>query len=118
MNISKENAEHYNWGNECDGWILVNNEKQSIIHERMPPNTCEVRHYHKESHQFFFVLSGIMIIEIEGKENELIVNEGIEVPAQSQHQVFNRSEKDVEFLVISQPNTKNDRYLMVTEMEC
>jgi mannose-6-phosphate isomerase-like protein (cupin superfamily) len=63
------------------------------------------------------VLSGTMSIEIDGKENELIVHEGIEVAAQRQHQVFNRTEKDIEFLVISQPNAKNDRFLMVTEME-
>ncbi|WP_306812675.1 hypothetical protein [Paenibacillus soyae] len=37
------------------------------------------------------------------------MHEGIEVKPLLLHQVFNRSEQDLEFLVISQPNTKNDR---------
>jgi hypothetical protein len=39
MKISKQNAEHYIWGDNCDGWHLVNNKDLSVIHERMPVNT-------------------------------------------------------------------------------
>ena len=28
--ISKENAEHYIWGNKCDSWMLVDSENLSI----------------------------------------------------------------------------------------
>lgn len=69
--ISKQNAEHYQWGNNCDGWCLVNREDQSIIHEEMPPHTYETRHYHNIAKQFFFLLSGEMEIEIDGSINKL-----------------------------------------------
>lgn len=53
MKMSKQNAAHYIWGAQCDGWHLVQNETLSIIHERMPAGTAEIRHYHSVSRQFF-----------------------------------------------------------------
>jgi mannose-6-phosphate isomerase-like protein (cupin superfamily) len=109
MKISKRNAEHYLWGEKCDGWHLVKNSELSVIHERMPPNSMEVRHYHRKAQQFFFVLKGIATIEVNGEIVELIANEGIEIPANIPHQMFNRTDENIEFLVISQPNSKDDR---------
>lgn len=109
MKISKEHAEHYHWGNACDGWHLVKNNELSVIHERMPANTAEVCHYHLQAQQFFFVLSGTATMEIDGKRIILQANEGIEVPALQSHQMRNDSHEDVEFLVISQPNSRGDR---------
>jgi mannose-6-phosphate isomerase-like protein (cupin superfamily) len=107
--ISKQNAEHYIWGQQCDGWRLVDETGQSIIHERMPADTSETRHYHDCAKQFFFVLSGVMTIEVDGEHHTLGPHEGIEVMPKHPHQVFNHSDGDIEFLVISQPNTKGDR---------
>ncbi|WP_430510428.1 cupin domain-containing protein [Gottfriedia solisilvae] len=109
MKISKINAEHYIWGENCDGWQLVKNNDISVIHERMPPNTQEVRHYHHKSRQFFFVLKGLATIEVNGEIFDLSQNEGIEVAPQIPHQMFNHSDEEIEFLVISQPNSKDDR---------
>lgn len=109
--ISKNNAEHYIWGGNCDGWRLMDREDCSIIHEKMPPDTRESRHFHNESRQFFFVLSGCMHIEIEGTRHVLHPHEGIEVQPELAHQVLNLSAGELEFLVISQPNTRGDRVL-------
>ncbi|MEO4052299.1 cupin domain-containing protein [Solibacillus sp. CAU 1738] len=109
MKISKQNAEHYIWGENCDGWHLVKNKELSIIHERMPANTTEVMHYHQQARQFFFVLSGVATIEINGEVITLNSQEGVEVPPLIEHQMRNDSNEDVEFLVISQPNSRGDR---------
>lgn len=109
MKISKETAEHYVWGANCDGWYLLNGDSLSIIHERMPSGTAETRHYHNHSRQFFFVLLGKVTIEINGEINELHQQEGIEVPPMAPHQVFNETDSSIEFLVISQPTTKGDK---------
>jgi|TARA_B110000261_G_C12926766_1_gene294785 hypothetical protein len=53
MKKSKENSEHYNWGNNCSGWYLVKSESLSVIEELMPPKTHEIKHYHNNSQQFF-----------------------------------------------------------------
>ncbi|TKI70085.1 cupin domain-containing protein [Lysinibacillus mangiferihumi] len=109
MKISKEHAEHYIWGKQCDGWHLVKNNELSIIHERMPANTTEVCHYHHQAQQFFFVLSGIATMEIGEDRIILLPHEGIEVPPFQPHQMRNDSQEDVEFLVVSQPNSRGDR---------
>ncbi|MDQ6421756.1 cupin domain-containing protein [Paenibacillus sp. LHD-117] len=112
MKVSKKTGENYNWGSNCDGWHLVNNDDLSIIHERMPPGTKETRHYHNRSRQFFFVLSGMATVEMNGEQFEVEAQEGLEVPPLTPHQVFNRTNDDIEFLVVSQPTTKGDRILL------
>jgi mannose-6-phosphate isomerase-like protein (cupin superfamily) len=109
VKISKKNAEHYIWGDHCDGWHLVKQDTLSVIHERMPAGTSEIRHYHEKSRQFFFVLSGIATLEVDGERYTLHTHEGVEVPPHVPHQMMNRSNEDVEFLVISQPTSKGDR---------
>lgn len=109
MNINKDTAEHYHWGNNWDGWHLVKQPQLSIIQETMPPHTCEVRHYHQHSRQFFYLLSGEATIEIAGLRYYLHPHEGIEVAPGTPHQIFNESQQNLEFLVTSQPPSHGDR---------
>ena len=106
---NKETAEHYIWGAGCDGWKLVNDSDLSIIHEKMPSGTCESRHYHEQARQFFFILSGTVELEVNGAIYCLSQQEGVEVQAGIPHQIFNRSQQDAEFLVISSPKSAGDR---------
>ena len=107
--ISKDKAEHYVWGEDCDGWHLVKSAGLSVIHERMPAGASEVRHFHRNSRQFFFVLSGTATIEVDGRVEVLREHEGVEVPPRIPHQMRNESEREVEFLVVSHPPSHGDR---------
>lgn len=107
--ISKKSAEHYNWGAACDGWHLAKGNNLSVIHERMPGKTEEVRHYHERARQFFFVLSGEAMLEVDGVRLMLREQEGAEVPPGVWHQMKNERFDEVEFLVISSPPTRGDR---------
>lgn len=69
MKISKQNAAHYIWGGQCDGWHLVQNEELSVIHERMPAGTSETRHYHSISRQFFSSSAGRRVWNLTGKSS-------------------------------------------------
>lgn len=51
-------------------------------------------------------------MELNGEEFMLKPHEGIEIGPEIPHQMQNRSEADVEFLVISQPTTRGDRIEM------
>lgn len=113
--ISKETAEHYVWGENCDGWHLVRAAGLSVIYERMPPETSEKRHYHRLARQFFFVLKGTATLEIAGRRETLKANEGAEIPPGEPHRMFNKSRADVEFLVISQPLVGGDRFPATNE---
>ena len=35
--VSAGTADHYVWGDGCDGWHLVASDRLSVIQERMPP---------------------------------------------------------------------------------
>lgn len=112
MSRSRANAEHYTWGDGCDGWHLVRTVTLSVIEERMPPGTQEVRHQHARALQFFRVLTGSLTLEAGGTVHTLHAGDGLEVPPGTPHQAFNRSEADVIFLVVSQPPSHGDRELV------
>jgi len=80
------------------------------MEERVPPGASECRHYHKKAWQFFYMLEGKAVIELEGVEYSIAKGEGIEVQPGKRHQFLNRSSADVVFLVTSSPSTKDDRY--------
>jgi len=107
--ISKATAEHYIWGSDCDGWHLVKNAQLSVIEERMPAGTAEVRHFHHHAQQFFYVLAGKALMEVEGRSIVLTAGEGLWLPAGTAHQMRNESGNEVRFLVISQPPSHGDR---------
>jgi quercetin dioxygenase-like cupin family protein len=115
MIVSKDNAQHYNWGNACDGWVLCPSPDMMVIQERMPPGTSEHPHHHVKAQQFFFVLSGTLVMEIEGETHQLTAGSGISVPPGSVHQARNDSADDVHFLVASSPTTRGDRVDCVVE---
>lgn len=109
MVTSRAVAEHYIWGSGCDGWILAPGPDLSVIEERMPPGTVETRHVHARARQFFYVLSGTLVMALETGTVALQAMEGLEVAPGTPHQARNDSDADVRFLVISGPSTRGDR---------
>ena len=107
--ISRENAEHYTWGEVCDGWHLVRSENLSVIEEQMPPGAQEQRHFHTRSRQFFYVLSGELTMEVAGVHHLLTAGQGLEISPGEPHQALNQAVREVRFLVISQPPSRGDR---------
>jgi mannose-6-phosphate isomerase-like protein (cupin superfamily) len=109
MTISTDTTTPRSWGEGCLTWELLAGKDLAVFHERMPPGTEEVRHYHQRAQQFFFVLTGQLRIELDGVIHELSQHEGVAVDPGIAHQVRNASPEPAEFLVISSPNTSGDR---------
>jgi mannose-6-phosphate isomerase-like protein (cupin superfamily) len=107
--ISIQNAEHYVWGENCEGWHLLKRDDMSVIQERVPAGGTEVMHYHEKSRQFFYVLEGEGLMVFEDHQSLLRKGEGIEIAPLIKHQFRNESDDDVHFLVISVPATQLDR---------
>jgi mannose-6-phosphate isomerase-like protein (cupin superfamily) len=100
---------HYLWGSDCDGWDLVDEDALSVKQELMPAGTKEVKHYHQSAQQFFYILKGKATFEIE--DSTIIINqgEGLHIEAGKKHRILNETGEDLEFVLCSQPSTKNDR---------
>ena len=107
--VSTSNAEHYIWGQVCDGWHLLRQDALSVIQERVPAGRTEVMHYHTSARQFFYVLEGEGQIAFEDQTVTLKKGEGLEIQPQVWHRFENNSQTDVHFLVISSPKTQGDR---------
>jgi mannose-6-phosphate isomerase-like protein (cupin superfamily) len=102
-------AEHYTWGDGCDGWRLLNRTDLSVIQERIPSGLGEVLHFHNKSRQVFYVLEGHLEIEVLDQKVHLNTGDSLEIAPMQTHRVSNTSASDVHFLVISAPSTMNDR---------
>jgi mannose-6-phosphate isomerase-like protein (cupin superfamily) len=107
--VSVASAEHYVWGEGCDGWHLLKEPQLSVIRERVPVGKGEVLHLHARAQQFFYILSGRACIEIEERTVELDPGQGVHVPAGLKHRFRNAGETPCEFLVISSPTSRGDR---------
>ena len=109
--VSKHNSlQHYQWGEQCDGWVLVDTEALSIKQEKMPSRTSEALHYHSNAQQFFFILKGVATFEVEDKTVTVGEGEGFHIQAGVRHRILNNTSEDLEFVLSSQPSTNNDRY--------
>lgn len=112
MVINCKNAQHYVWGGRCDGWHLLKSAGLSVIEERVPPDGAESRHYHERAHQFFYVLTGTAVLELEDRRHVLSAHDGIDVPPRTIHRLVNESTEDVTFIVVSAPMSHGDRVVV------
>jgi quercetin dioxygenase-like cupin family protein len=111
--VDTTNAEHYRWGDVCDGWHLLKTANLSVIQEFVPPGASEVKHVHALAHQFFYVLSGTATLEFDAQFHEVRAGQGIHIAAGLAHRFANKGDVGVSFLVISSPTTVGDRTNLV-----
>ncbi len=107
--VSSENAEHYVWGENCDGYFLLKRGEVHIIEERMPPGTSEQAHWHERSRQLFYVLEGDLTMRFEGGDVQVPCGSALEIEPGKLHQASNESGAEVRFLVVSVPPSHGDR---------
>ena len=107
--IGRHNAESYTWGDQCEGWYLLNTVKLAVIEEQMPSGAAEILHYHKHAQQFFFMLFGEAVIEVDDEEIRLTAGEGLHIGSGRRHRIRNSSPHLIRFLVISEPPSHGDR---------
>ena len=109
MKITKDNVEHFKWGDGCNGWWLLRSSGFHVIEESMPAGTFEKRHKHTSSDQFFYCLKGELVIELEGMDHHLKPQQAVFIEAGKTHKVKNGSNETANFLLISSPNSSIDR---------
>lgn len=106
---SQQPLKHYQWGDGCDGWNLVDEPTLSVKKERMPAGTAEAFHYHQYAQQFFFILKGEATFEMENEKIIVHEQEGIHIRPGQTHRIINHTASAIEFILSSQPSTAEDR---------
>ncbi len=60
---------------------------QSLAEAVVPAASATQRHYHKLSEEFYFILEGAGIMEIDGEQREVTVGDAILIPPGAWHQI-------------------------------
>ena len=107
--ISTKTAEHYTWGERCDGWFFLKNEDIHVIQEKMPTGAVEAMHFHRKARQLFYVLRGELTMCTQSGSVVIPASHAVTIEPSVQHQARNESREAVEFLVISCPPSHGDR---------
>lgn len=107
--MTLENAAHYFWGAGAEGWRMADTPELSVIRETMPPASSEQLHFHEKAQQFFYIVNGSATFEMETGVVIVEKGEGVHISPGKKHRIINHTEGTIEFLVISQPSTKEDR---------
>lgn len=102
-------AEYYTWGANCDSWVLVDTKGLSVKQERMPSGAKERKHFHAKAQQFFYILKGTATFYIDHHRIDVVEEKGIVIHPDTAHFIANETDRILEFLVISQPTTTDDR---------
>ena len=105
----KRDSNQYSWGGNCFSWVLSDHSQLSVKEEMMPPGSREQKHWHKTAKQFFYVLKGKATLYINDEKYGANERQGILIPSGHRHFIANDTESTLEFLVISQPSTDDDR---------
>jgi len=104
--IDRTTAEHYVWNGSCDGWKLLSQGDLSVIEERMPAGVQDHIHKHVRTTQIFYILSGELQVEIEGKT---VVAQAVQIPRNAAHFLANVTQADAFYLSIASPSILDDR---------
>ena len=106
---NRASAEHYTWGDVCEGWRLVDRPDLSVIEERMPPGSRERLHRHARARQTYIVLSGTVQVTLGEARVSLEQGDAIELAPTIAHTVANAGDAGATLLVVSAPSTRGDR---------
>jgi mannose-6-phosphate isomerase-like protein (cupin superfamily) len=76
-------------------------EKQSLAEARVPAGGATQRHYHRLAEEFYFILEGRGVMEIDGSTREVGPGDAILIPAGAWHTI--RADDALRFLCCCAP---------------
>ncbi len=76
-------------------------QNQSLAEARVPAGSATRRHYHKLSEEFYFLLEGRGVMEIDGEQRAVGPGDAILIPAGAWHTI--RAEEALRFLCCCAP---------------
>jgi len=89
--------------------------RQSLAEAVVPVGSATDEHYHKNSEEIYFVLSGVGEIRVNGESAPVRVGDAIALPPGSVHKIRNRGDSDLVFLCLCVPPYEHDD-TVITEL--
>lgn len=79
---------------------------QSLAEARIPAGGSTQRHYHRESEEFYYLLSGSGLMEIGGETQRVVPGDAVLIPAGKWHQIT--AEEELVFLCCCAPPYRHE----------
>jgi mannose-6-phosphate isomerase-like protein (cupin superfamily) len=90
-------------------------KRQSLAEATVPPGGVTHEHYHVNTEEIYYILSGTGEFEIEGETSPVRPGDGIVIPPHHKHKIHNRGETDLVFLCICVPAYEHDNTVITEE---
>jgi mannose-6-phosphate isomerase-like protein (cupin superfamily) len=82
---------------------------QSLAEATLPVGGSTERHYHQVSEEFYYILKGSGVMELDGEEREVGPGDAILIPAGAWHEI--KAREEMQFLCCcAPPYTHEDTY--------
>lgn len=81
-------------------------EKQSLAEATVPAGGATRRHHHRETEEFYFILGGTGVMELDGEEREVGEGDAILIPPGAWHRI--RATSDLRFLCCCAPPYRHE----------
>jgi mannose-6-phosphate isomerase-like protein (cupin superfamily) len=92
---------------------LVDHENLSIKLEELPPGGRSDLHFHNKARQFFFLIRGQALVEVDEEMTPLGTEQGVEVPPGRRHQIVNPGDDKTVFVLVSSPRVRENDIFVV-----
>jgi mannose-6-phosphate isomerase-like protein (cupin superfamily) len=78
---------------------FVDGHVQMVNWAKLPKGSSFNNHHHEDMEEVFIIISGNVVMKVANEEQELEEGDAVVVPPQTDHEMKNNSEKDVEYIV-------------------
>ena len=89
--------------------------KQSLAEALVPPGCATTPHYHPQTEEIYFILTGHGEMQIEGEVQAVGPGDAIAIPPGMTHQITNRGNQELRFLCCCAPGYEHEDTVLVED---
>ena len=90
-------------------------KKQSLAEARLPVGAATTPHYHSQTEEIYYILSGSGRMQIGDDQRDVTVGDAIAIPPGAVHTILNTGQEELKFLCCCAPCYEHDDTILVDE---
>ena len=91
--------------------------KQSLAEARLPPGQATTPHYHPQTEEIYYILSGQGEMQIDREKRPVVVGDAIAIPPGAKHQITNTGSQTLLFLCCCAPGYEHHDTVLLESMD-